>query len=237
MARRTSTGTCGLCGKSFSKSGISRHLESCQGKAAAAQERTPARRGRMKKGFRLAVEGRDLPEYWLRLDVPADTPLWELDAFLRYTWLECCGHMSAFNIGGFTYFLEDREQFADIDDRDMTVALGRVLRPRMKFLHEYDFGTTTELVLRVVSERETKDPDIRILARNDPPALACAGCGAVATQICSECVWEGEEQGLFCDECVGGHAAGHSWGEELLLPVVNSPRVGMCAYTGPEADG
>ena len=35
-------------------------------------------------------------------------------------------------------------------------------------------------------------------------------------------------EGLFCDECAGGHECG----EETILPVVNSPRVGVCGYTG-----
>jgi len=34
----------------------------------------------------------------------------------------------------------------------MNVPLGKVLTAGMKFVHEYDFGSTTELVLRVVSE-------------------------------------------------------------------------------------
>jgi hypothetical protein len=30
----------------------------------------------------------------------------------------------------------------------------------------------------------------------------------------------------------GTCAGGHECGEEMLLPVVNSPRVAMCGYTG-----
>ena len=29
------------------------------------------------------------------------------------------------------------------------------------------------------------------------------------------------------------HTEKHDCGEEALLPVVNSPRMGMCGYTGP----
>lgn len=34
--------------------------------------------------------------------------------------------------------------------------------------------------------------------------------------------------GRLCDTC----AESYECGEEMLLPVVNSPRVGMCAYDG-----
>jgi hypothetical protein len=106
--------------------------------------------------------------------------------------------------------------------------LDEVLRPKIKFLHEYDFGTTTELVLRVVAERESeiKKKSIRVLARNDSPSITCDSCGKVATHVCSQCIYEGK--GWLCDACAGTHECG----EEMLLPVVNSPRVGMCGYSG-----
>ncbi|MDD4580331.1 MAG: hypothetical protein PHF80_06615 [Methanothrix sp.] len=42
------------------------------------------------------------------------------------------------------------------------------------------------------------------------------------------CVCSGESTGRVCDEC----GKTHECGEDMLLPVVNSPRVGMCDYTG-----
>ena len=103
MARAKTTGKCAICGKSYSKPGISRHLSSCLEKErAAATNSAPSRGGLKMKGFHLAVEGRDSPEYWLHLEVTADAPLRVLDQFLRDTWLECCGHLSAF-------YIQDRE--------------------------------------------------------------------------------------------------------------------------------
>jgi hypothetical protein len=65
---------------------------------------------------------------------------------------------------------------------------------------------------------------IRILARNTPPALQCAKCGVDATIICVEC-YE-----LFC----GGCLVAHECGEEMALPVANSPRMGVCGYAGQD---
>ncbi|MBV1730429.1 MAG: hypothetical protein KUA33_09465 [Methanobacterium sp.] len=71
-------------------------------------------------------------------------------------------------------------------------------------------------------EGEAKGKSIQLLARNDPPLIACESCGKIGTQVCAECAtW-------LCDEC----AHKHECGEDMLLPVVNSPRVGMCGYTG-----
>ena len=216
MATPKSTGQCGMCGKSFSKSGMSRHLQSCREKEKMNQDPVSRPGGISEKGFHLAVEGRHSPEYWLHLDVSADAPLAVLDRYLRHTWLECCGHLSAFYINGRERSSRSRHKLA------------RILSPGMQFTHEYDFGDTTELTLRVVWEGDVNAgvAGIRLLARNDPPALACNGCGSASTEICTECIWRGE--GLLCDGC----AVQHPCDDEMFLPVVNSPRVGQCGYTG-----
>jgi hypothetical protein len=100
----------------------------------------------------------------------------------------------------------------------------------MKFYYEYDYGSTTDLVLRTVADWEGKTGRSAVtpLARNLPPEIFCDICGSPkrATRVCTECQWNGE--GWLCGEC----AAKHECGEEMLLPVVNSPRTGVCGYTG-----
>ena len=225
MATRASTGTCNSCGRSVAKSGMTRHLKSCMetDRTAADSAAPKGRRPRKVSSFHLVVEGRYQPEYWVHLQVPAKLRLLDFDNFLRETWLECCGHLSAFTIGSTTYFSDPVEDF---DDQSMNVALGRILSQGRKFLYEYDFGSTTELAVRIISEGEMIGPDIRLMARNNAPVFPCCQCGTPATEICSECVWD--DQGLLCDECTGKHGCD----EGMLLPVVNSPRTGTCAYTG-----
>lgn len=218
MAKQISKGKCNLCGGSFSKATMTKHLKSCKQKEGISKKSSG-------KSFHLVVEGRYLTDYWMHLEVPANADLEVLDNFLRRIWLECCGHMSMFTVNGKSYSVAP---MADFDDESMDVKLNKVLRPGMKFYHEYDFGTTTHLTLKVISEGESqvKGKSIRVLARNDPPLITCMSCGKVATQVCTECMWSGE--GWLCDEC----AAVHKCGEDMFLPVVNSPRVGMCGYTG-----
>jgi len=225
MTRQMSKGKCSFCNATFSKATMTKHLKSCKQRKTMSETSSERRKSQKTKSFHLVVEGRDLPEYWMHLSVPANTTLEGLDDFLRDIWLECCGHLSAFTIEGTRYSVSPMREY---DERGMKVALDDVLDPGMKFYHEYDFGTTTELTLRVVSELEgeAKSKSIQLLARNDSPSITCESCGKEATQVCSQCIYEGK--GWLCDEC----AREHECGEEMLLPVVNSPRVGMCGYTG-----
>jgi hypothetical protein len=229
-----------LCKESFEKGAMTKHLASCQEKNPVAAPKG----GKVEKAtvLHLVVEGQYQPEYWLHLDVPAQATLDVLDQFLRRIWLECCGHMSQFKIGKTHYVVsspfegEDDEEeaddlfpeFAESGDKSMKAQIGKVLSPRMKFFHEYDFGTTSYLTLKVASVRDDTfgSTAVRLLARNDPPAIPCELCGKPATQVCGVCLCEGGA--WFCNRC----ARKHECGDEMLLPVVNSPRVGMCGYTG-----
>ncbi|MFH0964986.1 MAG: hypothetical protein V2A58_13380 [Planctomycetota bacterium] len=220
MAKTQSKGKCSFCGSTFTNAGMARHVGPCREKMLSKGTAGPKA-----SFYHVAVKGRYLPEYWMHLELRADATLGDLDAFLRETWLECCGHLSAFSIGDTQYMPTDD---TELDAENMDIPLNQVLQPGMSFRHEYDFGTTTELSLKVISQWEgaRTRAAVRVLARNDPPVIACQACGKPATQVCAECVYAGE--GWLCGEC----AKNHDCGEEMLLPVVNSPRVGMCGYTG-----
>lgn len=117
------------------------------------------------------------------------------------------------------------------DDRSMDIALGEVLKAGLEFHHEYDFGTTTSLRLRVLSERQglRPVPPVRLLARNEPPEIVCESCGkAKAAMVCPVCMVEGGKA-FFCRRCSGKHECEE---DELYLPVLNSPRMGVCGYEG-----
>jgi Plasmid pRiA4b ORF-3-like protein len=229
MARQISKGRCTFCHGEFSKSVMTRHLEKCEQRAIAEAKAGNRQKAQQTRELHLVVEGRDLPMYWMHLEIPASETLSLLDQFLRSTWLECCGHLSAFEIAGVRYAV-DAGMYNDWDmgEKSMRVRLDQVLTPGQICTYEYDFGTTTELKLKVVSERQAaaRGKTIQILARNIPPEILCEECGKPATEVCSQCIFEG--RGWLCDDC----ALEQECGEEMLLPVVNSPRVGMCAYTG-----
>lgn len=231
MGRFTSYGVCELCGKRTTKAGMSRHLQGC------LAEHEPSR-GEAARIFRLRIEDAYSPVYWMDVEMKAGSTLQELDDFLRETWLECCGHLSDFDIEGTTYTVSTPYDggpfgmFGDSDGRTMKVKLGKILNKDSRFNHTYDFGTSTELKLRVVDERQGRAvrETVRLLSRNEAPVWECEVCGEEASWICTFCMYE-RENPFYCEL----HGEDHDCEEpEMLLPVVNSPRMGECGYTGPE---
>lgn len=211
-----STGTCALCHESLSKSAVSRHLAACLAQLPASAS---------VRGFHLLVEGAGAPQYWMHLAARADAELGDLDDFLREAWLECCSHCSAFTIAGRRYDItDDRVGWLQKDDQGMQTKLVDVLRPHLAFEYEYDFGSTTELALRVIAElpRMPRGKAIQLLALNDAPSYPCSLCGKPAQVV----DLEGEQ--LLCKACAKDNAT-----EDMVLALVNSPRTGVCAYEGP----
>ncbi len=222
--RRTSSGKCEICGAAVTKRSMAKHLQACieqqEAKEATAAKK-PADEVRL---FHILVEG--YRPYFLHTEARADTTLKKLDAFLRDIWLECCGHLSAFQIGGRSYMYNT----TGLGGKSMNARLDTVLKPGVVMEHEYDFGSTTELRLTVLGERTGPAPDkpVRLLARNNPPETICRECGQPATQVCTQCLWDEGMEAVFCEKC----AEEHGCDEEMFLPVVNSPRMGVCGYEG-----
>ena len=215
MSKKSLDGTCAICKSKVTKTGMKKHLQSCLQKNAVG-EKAVVRTKPPVKLFHLLMEGYGLSEdlYWMHLKVLGSASFRDLDMFLRKSWLECCGHMSAFYV--------DRAKVS------MSRKLEDILRPGLKLLYEYDFGSTTELLLTVVSEFEgnIKKGKVDILARNEAPQIKCNQCGKPAKTICTECIYD--DAGWLCDDCAGEHDCG----PEMFLPLVNSPRTGVCGYAG-----
>jgi hypothetical protein len=212
---------------------MTRHLKACLGQQPSSRPGD-----KTQKTFVISVAGKYWREYWLYLEVPAAALLLDLDRYLRDIWLECCGHLSAFTIEEVDYQLNTGmvdSMWLDFFGpshpvKSMKTKLYQVLQPGLTFDHRYDFGTPTDLKLKVIeaSQRVGSSKEITLLARNDPPNIRCAECGEPAMQVCSQCIYQGPSAWL-CEQ----HARSHPCGEEMFLPVVNSPRVGECGYTGP----
>jgi len=208
-------GTCAICKGTVTKKETPKHLQKCL-QAKEKDEKTAGRKKSPSRIFHLLVEGYGLSGdlYWMHLKALGSARLRDLDSFLRDTWLECCGHMSAFS---------DEE-----GDFEMGEKLEDILVPGQKLIYEYDFGSTTELLLTVISEFEgtLKKGKVEILVRNEAPRIKCNQCEKPATNICVDCL--NDDQGWLCDDC----AREHGCDEEMFLPLVNSPRTGVCGYEG-----
>ncbi len=190
-----SQGNCFICGKTVSKNAVKNHI--------MKEHNTGS-----EECYLIKAEGAHNKDYWLYFSAALDSSLLEVDEFFRDIWCECCGHMSAFRRG-----------YEEIGET-RTIAS---LFPGEIFTYEYDFGTTTEIVIKVIDRitRQKQKEDVQLLARNVPPDMVCEKCGAPAGVINA---WEYE---ALCDEC-----AKNAEEEEALLPITNSPRCGECGYVG-----
>jgi hypothetical protein len=134
--------------------------------------------------------------------------------------------------GAFNYYVDaEMDAYWDRRRKTMQVKLEEVLRPGQTCSYEYDFGSTTELLVKVIAEDEVdmKGKALQILARNSLPIIPCDMCGEAATSLCMQCIYE--DKGYLCAAC----AKSHECSEGMLLPRVNSPRAGVCGYTGQKS--
>ena len=102
MSRSQSRGNCVFCGREFAKGGMSRHLQTCSNRQEAQTEADHSKRRRQSL-YHLQVQDAWSGDFWLHLEMRGEATLQELDDYLRAIWLECCGHLSAFEIGEVRY--------------------------------------------------------------------------------------------------------------------------------------
>ncbi|MCC8079151.1 MAG: plasmid pRiA4b ORF-3 family protein [Oscillospiraceae bacterium] len=205
MSGKATQGDCYLCGEAFSKAGYKKHVLTAH----------KCEDGETQDCLLIKVEAVYEKAYWLYLDISMASTLKTLDKFLRDIWLECCGHMSVFSTD---------------DGWELSMSkLVCTLPKGTKLNYEYDFGSSTELTVTVMDyiTRPKQRKAVRLLARNQPLSFACGQCGQNAAYICCECEME-DENPFFCAECAERHESVHDY----LLPVANSPRMGVCSYSG-----
>ena len=222
MARRTqSRGKCTWCGRGMTRGGLTRHLPACPQRKEAVSEADQAV-GERQELYHLRVQDAWQRDFWLHLEMEGSATLEDLDQYLRAIWLECCGHLSRFSFGGWAG-----------EDIAMGTRIDRVFAPGVELTHIYDFGTSSETMITAVGVREgralTAHP-IMLMARNNQPEAYCMECEQPASWLCLECLYEYERAGTLCDDHVEAHPH-DDYGEPM--PLVNSPRVGMCGYCGP----
>ena len=219
--RKQSRGKCAFCGKEMAKGGLSKHLSSCS-KRREAINTANQKSGKTQRLYHLLVQDAWQRDFWLHLEMNGTATLGDLDHYLRAIWLECCGHLSQFSVGGWSG-----------DEIPMRTRAAQIFDKGVELTHIYDFGTSSETLIKVVGINEgkpqTKHP-IFLMGRNELPQAKCMECGQLASWICIECLYETEDQGLLCDEHVEEHPH-DNYGPPM--PLLNSPRVGMCGYDGP----
>jgi hypothetical protein len=207
----------------MTKGGLSRHLKTCTRRQEAIKAAESRKRAAQKQRlYHLQIQDAWSPDFWLHLEMKGNAALKDLDRYLRAIWLECCGHLSQFSVEAWRG-----------EEISMNRKIEHVFKPGVELTHIYDFGTSSETLVKAVDAREgrplTRHP-IFLMARNKMPAAACADCGEPAEWLCMECLIESGEWVTLCEKHVQNHPC-EDYGEPI--PLVNSPRLGMCGYGGP----
>ena len=218
---KQSKGTCNYCAAEIAKSGVAKHLSACP-KRQAIIKKEERKKAESETLYHLRVQDVWRNEFWLDLEMRGSSTLKDLDYYLRGIWLECCGHLSRFSVGGWRG-----------DEIPKNRKIGGIFQRGVELTHIYDFGTSSETLIKVVGSRQgkhTTNRPVARMARNLMPEAECLECGQPAAWLCMECLIEEEKWGTLCDK----HAQTHphdNYGEPV--PLVNSPRLGMCGYEGP----
>lgn len=80
--------------------------------------------------------------------------------------------------------------------------------------------------MRVIAEREGMIPNeqevLQLLARNIAPVFVCDVCGKPATAVAMDYYTSSIEDSVFCSQCANKQDE-----EGGMLPIINSPRVGV----------
>jgi hypothetical protein len=208
------SGICAFCKAEIPKNSrsISNHIAKCYQKSLTTTDN-------LKNQMILLIQGKYSPEYWMVIKARPDMTLTKLDKFLRDIWLECCGHLSDFSYRN--------------SEIPKTRKINQVFEEGIKIDYVYDFGSSTELSISLINEIELEDDkDIKILIRNKEPEFKCSSCDNKAVAICPMCMED--DEGFLCEKCIKNHECVMDEGEDILMPVTNSPRSGECGYVGYE---
>lgn len=216
-------GKCKFCGVELTSQYMGRHLAACQNR----KDRIAEESGGAPCGYYLLrITGTEDRLYWLFLEVQAHETLDRLDQFLRDIWMECCGHTSQFIIGDKIYRREPTGHFTDME----SVRMDQLFRQSLTFRYIYDDGgDNTEVQLTVAAYREghLAGEPVKLLARNNTPEILCEHCKA-APATAAVAKYLGFPEPFLCDACIKEQDIN----KYDLLPLCNSPRVGVCGYSG-----
>ena len=203
---------CYYCNKELTEMTIKRHMKNCSEIKKRIEEQNVTDK-KLRDQFIIAIKPKyDGNEYCIYLSIDGTLKLSHIDKFIRDIWVECCGHFSGFKIRGKFY-----------QDNSMNTRLNDILNLEDKFEYEYDFGSTTHLILEVVDIKQVPSSfsQIEIIARNNEIKHDCEICGEEAKYFNYE---KGEWE---CENCIDED-------NDMIseFDYCNSPRDSVCGYDG-----
>ena len=203
---------CYYCNKELTEKTIKKHMKNCSEIRNSIDEKRINDK-KQRNQFIIAIKPKYVEEeYCIYISIAGTLGLVHIDKFIRDVWVECCGHLSGFKI---------RDKY--YQDDEMNMQLNDILNIDEKFEYEYDFGSTTYLILEVIDiiQVPSSFSQIEIIARNDEIKHKCEICGTEAKYFNYERYrWE-------CENCIDKD-------DDMIIAFdyCNSPRDGVCGYEG-----
>jgi hypothetical protein len=163
--------------------------------------------------------------YWMFVSITKSASLGYLDGFLRDTWLECCDHLSEFRVAGHSYLSHTS---SGNTSRAMNNRLEKLFSKSTDVEYIYDMGSSTHLNIQLIEEIPVHPKEtITLLMQNEMPSISCELCNKLADVICALC------RDTTCSLCSKQHSCVLNEEDDyMIMPLVNSPRTGVCGYTG-----
>ncbi|MEI6766941.1 MAG: hypothetical protein WCM76_15025 [Bacteroidota bacterium] len=204
-------GKCIYCNELIGEKELTKHL------SGHLEEQVQTRPSMRASAFYIKIKSGD---YFLHLLVKDNCTLRQLDHFLRNIWLDCCGHESCFK--------DIHGSFA------MKWELGQCMIQGMNWLYQYDSINPTKLFVSVIGRIcLAMKKNIIILSRNEPINFLCDSCKTKPAVNIFSIHDLFDDEGRYCAECSDHHTQDcPGYKDFLTLPIVNSPRVGVCRYEG-----
>ncbi|MBN2798323.1 MAG: hypothetical protein JXX28_04185 [Deltaproteobacteria bacterium] len=163
--------------------------------------------------------------WWILAVASPEALLSDLDKLLRETWFEAAGHQSDFTIKG-VHFEDSPLSGWMASSRSADVEIESVLPTGTVLTYRYDFTNTTHLHGKALGLVNGGNDHLTILARNDDVAWPCRACDNEANAVCSAC-------GAFSCGCTDACPACGASLDQVAIPVINSPRMGIGGFRGP----
>lgn len=231
-------GLCKYCGKKFAPKEMLEHLAECKKREEKIYAAKKGREG----FFDILITSKEIEGYWMIIEANEKTMLKEIDTFLREIWLGNEQCLSIFKIKNIKYKYISGGNLLYIEpEQSMYHTLKNVLSVGETFDYIYGENKTTKIELMVFSHRigrRDEEEDIVLLSRNIPPKKICYKCKKNDASWVDPIMYSLDGDAFWCDECK------KKVGEdelilqmeyiENLVPIYNSPRIGIGDYEGSD---